>query len=318
LCICWHSVEPDSINPAFLLGWNPTVSLFRDQVAFLLEHYTPISIHQFVELSEDPARLDRFKKPPVLLTFDDGFKNVLDHALPVLKEFRVPALFFVMGGTLENPAFVPWFVEATHLLRKTSKGRVVFENTSLDLTSRADRRTAVGLFDAAYKACQTDMDRQRFLTGFSELLEVRRPQANELDDDLRFVTREDLANLSASSQLAVGSHAMTHRFLENLTVEDQRYEIEESHRILSDICPAYFPALAYPGGSFNVDTIALAAKTYRCAFALYAGSSHRNKYMFPRVIIGNDSVKDLAYTISHLRLTYLLPVKRLLQTVGMR
>jgi len=34
----------------------------------------------------------------VAVTFDDGFENFLEHALPVLEEFRVPATVFVVSG----------------------------------------------------------------------------------------------------------------------------------------------------------------------------------------------------------------------------
>jgi biofilm PGA synthesis lipoprotein PgaB len=45
------------------------------------------------------------KKPlpdkAVLITFDDGYQSVYDHAWPVLKAFRIPAVINVVGGWLE-------------------------------------------------------------------------------------------------------------------------------------------------------------------------------------------------------------------------
>jgi peptidoglycan/xylan/chitin deacetylase (PgdA/CDA1 family) len=314
LCICWHSVEPDTIEPASLHGWNPTVSLFRNQIRFLVDHYTPITIRQFLKLSEDPSQLRAYEKPPVLLTLDDGFKNVIDQALPVLEEFGAPALFFVIGEVVNNPQFIPWYVEAIHLLRKTPRTTAVYGDSGVDLQSRKGRSRLINLFVAEFKRCRTDDECDKLLNSLAALLEVKRPKAGDLDDDLHFVGREDLAKLGSSSLLTVGSHAMTHRYLENLSQNEQLRELRQSHKLLSEVCPSYFPVFAYPGGVFNTDTIAIAEDTYKCAFALYAGSSYRNIHIYPRIVVGENTVAELAYTVSARRLKFALPVKRLLQT----
>jgi len=314
ICICWHSVESDSINPEFLDGTNPTVSLFREQMRFLIEHYSPISIRQFMELSENPSLLSLYKKPPILLTFDDGFKNVIDQALPVLSEFGVPASFFVIGQIIKDPDFVPWYVEGTHMLRRTPKTTVVYQGTTLNPRSQEGRAKLMHLFYCSFGASHTYAECETKLFDLSELLAVKRPRACDLDSDLRLVNADDLTKLGASSLLSIGSHAMTHRFLNNLSYTEQIFELEQSQLLLSKISPLYFPALAYPGGAFNGDTVAIAQGRYKCAFALAAGSSYRNIYVYPRVIIGRNTASHLAYAISPLRLSYLLPFKRLLRT----
>src|SRR5262249_7874091 len=150
ISLCWHSIEPDSANPELYDGWNTSASLFREQIRFLLDRYTPISIHEFMEVQEH-SRQHTFRKPPILLTFDDGFKSVLDQALPILEEFGVPALFFVIGEVLRNQEFVPWFIELTHLLRKTSKTRISFNNTTLDLSFRTQRNRLMVLLSDAFR-----------------------------------------------------------------------------------------------------------------------------------------------------------------------
>jgi peptidoglycan/xylan/chitin deacetylase (PgdA/CDA1 family) len=316
LSIFWHSVEPDSIDPEFLAGWNPTASLFREQIKFLTDHYNPISIREFMELTEDPSRLRVYKKPPVLLSFDDGFKNVIDQALPILNDFGSPAVFFVIGEILRNPGFLPWYVERNYLVRKTRKESVVYENASLDLTSKAGRKELILLFAASFKMCRLDSDRERSLSNFAELLDVHRPAPRDLDQDLRFVDKHDLAGLGSSSLLTVASHAMTHRFLDGLSYDEQFNEMQQSHTLLSMASPSYFPALAYPGGAFNADTIVAAERVYKCAFAGFSGASYRNKCAYPRIGIGRDTTSQLSYSISRRRLRYVLPLKRLLGVSG--
>jgi peptidoglycan/xylan/chitin deacetylase (PgdA/CDA1 family) len=62
--------------------------LFRRQIEGLLERGTPI-----VSLAQ---ALDR--PGSVALTFDDGFENLVEHAIPVLEEYKLPATVFVVTG----------------------------------------------------------------------------------------------------------------------------------------------------------------------------------------------------------------------------
>ena len=314
ISVLWHSVDPDSINPEFLNGSNPTASLFREQIRFLLGRYTPISIREFLGLKNNPSLYRSYKKPPILLTFDDGFKNVVNQALPVLNEFGVPALFFVIGEVIRNPEFVPWYVECIHMLRRTRKRNVTYGNASLDLNLKAARWSFLELLDASMKTCRIDRERDGFLNHLAELMEVTRPTASDVDDDLRFVSAADLNSLGSSSLLTVASHGLTHRFLDSLSCDEQRQELEQSHILLSRCSPSYFPALAYPGGSFDSDTIALTKQTYQCAFALCFGASYKNPYTYPRIGIGHDSTEHMAYAISAKRIKYVIPLKRFLHT----
>src|SRR5262245_5744045 len=239
ICICWHSVDSDSTNPESVDGSNPTLSQFREQIGFLTEYYSPISIRQFVELSENPSLLGVYKKPPILLTFDDGFKNVIDQALPVLSEFGVPASFFVIGQIIKNPDFVPWYVEGTHMLRRTPKTTVIYQGTTLNPRSQEGRAKLMHLFYGAFQASHRHAQSETTLFDLSELLAVKRPGAGDLDPDLRLVNADDLTKLGASSLLSIGSHAMTHRFLNNLSYTEQVFELEQSQLLLSKISPSY-------------------------------------------------------------------------------
>lgn len=315
LSVFWHSVESDSFTPD---GTNPSARLFREHVKFLVRNYTPISILDFLQIREHKRLIHSYTKPPVLLGFDDGFKNVIRYAFPILEELKVPAVFFVIGEVLRNPHFVPWYVEIKHLLRRTMRKNIVYGQTSINLAVQKDIIHLSRLFAASFRTCRSEADRHKMLTNFAEILGVDRPRVADLDGDLKFVDGKDLANLSSASLLTVGSHAMTHRDLATLTYEEQVDELERSNSLLRERCPSYYPVIAYPGGSFNGDTVSIARRIYKAGFAVFLGSSYRDLYTYPRVGIGHNSVPELAYTISSKRLNYVLPVKRFLHVTGIR
>jgi peptidoglycan/xylan/chitin deacetylase (PgdA/CDA1 family) len=315
LSVFWHNVTG---NSAPCDSAEPTVALFREQIAFLVRNYAPIPVSEFLRICKDNHLAYSYRKPPLLVGFDDGFKNVIRYALPVLEEFKVPAVLFVIGEILRNPNFVPWYVERKHLIRKAAVKTIVYGNTKLNLSLPQDRMKLKHMADISFKSCDSEPDRQRLLSSLAAMLDVARPTGADLDEDLHFVDGKDLAALSSSPLITIASHAMTHRDLTTLSYREQVQELEESDVLLRQHCPSYHPVIAYPNGSFNKDTLAIATRIYKAGFAVLLGSSYRNSYAYPRVGIGYNTVQELAYAISPKRLKWILPVKRFLHTTGVR
>lgn len=69
-------------------------SLFAEQMAYLQAHaYSTLTVAQFVSsLAQKESALP---ERPVVLTFDDGFADFFDEALPVLKHYRFVATLYV-------------------------------------------------------------------------------------------------------------------------------------------------------------------------------------------------------------------------------
>ena len=68
------------------------LSNFGINIAFLKQHTNVISMDDFFS-----GRLS-FNKINVVISFDDGYRGWLTHAVPVLKEHGLPAIFFVSSG----------------------------------------------------------------------------------------------------------------------------------------------------------------------------------------------------------------------------
>src|SRR6266508_1819174 len=81
------------------------VSLFDEQMSQLGElGYTPVSLDDVLAYYADGAPLpDR----AVLITFDDGYQDNLDNAVPVLQRHGYPAVVFVPIGYLDGSRPLP-------------------------------------------------------------------------------------------------------------------------------------------------------------------------------------------------------------------
>ncbi len=82
--------------------------LFHRQLAWLSEHCDVISLDRALELlaSDSPLPHDG-DAPPVVLTFDDGTADWVEHVLPALEAHRVPATFYVATSFIEDGTAFP-------------------------------------------------------------------------------------------------------------------------------------------------------------------------------------------------------------------
>lgn len=61
--------------------------LFREQIRWLAERWAPADLPELIETDAEHKRF--------AVTFDDGFRNVAEVAVPILREFEVPATVFL-------------------------------------------------------------------------------------------------------------------------------------------------------------------------------------------------------------------------------
>jgi peptidoglycan/xylan/chitin deacetylase (PgdA/CDA1 family) len=90
--LAYHSILPDADD---LLSLHP--AQFRDQLSWLADHgFKVISLQDAVEKLDEVESGDHC----VVLTFDDGYANFLDYALPELEAFNFQATIFLVTGKL--------------------------------------------------------------------------------------------------------------------------------------------------------------------------------------------------------------------------
>ncbi|MFD1646080.1 polysaccharide deacetylase family protein [Haloarchaeobius litoreus] len=81
--LMYHAVgEPEAYG-------NVSVERFRADLRYLTDRYEVVDLDTLVETTADEKR--------VAITFDDAFENVHEHALPVLREFSVPATVYAVA-----------------------------------------------------------------------------------------------------------------------------------------------------------------------------------------------------------------------------
>jgi peptidoglycan/xylan/chitin deacetylase (PgdA/CDA1 family) len=92
------------VHPRKSFATDP--GLFAEHLGWLREHYEIVPLEAVLK----PPAAGRRGRGAVAVTFDDGFADNCEYALPVLVRYRVPATFFLTAGLLErDPSVVGRF-----------------------------------------------------------------------------------------------------------------------------------------------------------------------------------------------------------------
>jgi peptidoglycan/xylan/chitin deacetylase (PgdA/CDA1 family) len=276
LVLTYHRIAEPGADCFYDPVISATPESFRTQLEWLRRQIRLVTIDELINRLENGSA---WREPVAALTFDDGYRDNLEVAAPILRELRVPATFFIPTAFLESPR-LPWWDHIAYVFKKTrvqtfalarDPGRDTPPLTiDLGVTSRSEAITMV------IRAFLTGMisDERWFLNQLQTQAEV-----NFDDGDLGrtlFMSWNDVRQLVRPDQgLAVGSHTHSHQKLAGLDETTQREELVTSKHLLEAHLGCEVKALAYPygwPGTYTAHTKSLTAQAgYRLAFTSREG-----------------------------------------------
>ena len=297
IVLCYHKVS--NIRNDYN-AINITPDNFRHQMEYLKKRYRIISLSDiYRETFEDNA-------PTFAITFDDGYRDVLYEALPILEEFNIPATAFITTGNVgtmnEN-----WTDNIIRAIFEPKSRRDYFECKSDELTGRW-RTGTLEEKTAFYRKVNYlfrhigAQKRYRYETMLLEWAGLSR----EGRTDRRILSAQELKRLSESPLVTIGVHCVTHPSLGSLTDEEQKAEIVDCIETLKDITNLDIKYMAYPFGSrsdYNGKTIELLQQNgIDMAFTTLSGiiADKTDPYQIPRIVMGNYSVDDFENAIDNI------------------
>jgi len=208
----------------------------------------------------------------IVLTFDDGYANNREHALPLLARMGLPFTVFVTTGFLDSPA-VLWNDLLEFALYSTREQRLPAGTLAgeLPLGSAAERRAAIATLKQALKR----KPRAQAVEEVDHLCGVlgTDPTASKLAD-VRFMTSDDVRHL-ADAGVGIGGHGVTHAVLSRETEDRARAEVVDCKARLEGLTGRSVRLFAYPNGRREDFTPAvkrdLAKAGYEAAFTTIHG-----------------------------------------------
>ena len=263
-------------------------------------HLTELKRHfELVHLDDWLRRTKEGKAQPRLacaLTFDDGWRDNYDFALPVLVKHCAPATIFLVSSYIgatqqfwQNrliklvlqecalPGSVPFPAELRVLIQPL-----------LDMSLRA-RVSAEEIAPVVWRALKFE---ERKIRTFIEIAEAGQQQDSEERDML---DQYEITKMASTGLIRFGAHSATHfRLDSNASDEILQSEIVHSRAPLQEICGQPIEIFCYPNGITCASAVALTSRHYLGAVNTATGwcSSNCNRYQIPRIRLHEDITND--------------------------
>ncbi|MGE5178131.1 MAG: polysaccharide deacetylase family protein [Bacteroidota bacterium] len=226
---------------------------FERQMRHLARAYRPLPLPELLQRSREGT----VPKGAVAVTFDDGYADNADHALPILARHRIPATIFLATGCIGT-------------------GRILWHDEVLLAFAGSDRceiRLAGAPPEAPALPLRTEAERHR--AAFIALAELKPLPEGERLARIRALQEElgrgdsaisaslmlDWDRVRAMRRAGVdfGSHTVTHPILSRVTPEREREELIDSKHTLERELGEEITLFAYPNGrpgDFSERTVA--------------------------------------------------------------
>lgn len=246
-------VDGPGLDP-FALGMCVERRHFAAQLAYLSSHFT---IETVASVAARIARGEPVASNTLSITIDDGYKDNIEVAAPMLLERGIPASIYVATGGLEDGALFWWdrvISAVNHTPRSDSVSSAEFglPANGFALSLRASHRgaTAEHLLETLWQMPHPEV--LAAVERIERVLEPDRP-ATVLAPRM---TPDDISRLAARG-FEIGAHSVAHPNLTRLPSDEVALQMTRSRDRLAALTGSPVVGFAYPAGLTDANVTSL-------------------------------------------------------------
>jgi peptidoglycan/xylan/chitin deacetylase (PgdA/CDA1 family) len=245
------------------------------------------------------TQLARERRPRLTLTFDDGWKDNFEAALPLSCKYKIPFTVFICPQMMTRRESF-WTAEAGSLWAAAQRaGKLEVIST---LRGCEAGRSADSLIESLKHS--NPKDREALISRMRAALQPYIQEAG-VDSSEQMLTWRDVKEMSAAG-VAFGSHTNTHAILTDIPGSDALQELTESKKAIQAELSAC-SLFAYPNGDWSPQVRDLVAQAgYQAAFinapGIWREQTHR--LSIPRVNVWEGSLTGPGGGFSRVMLEY--------------
>lgn len=289
LVLNYHRVLPRDFAELSIVepGMYVFEDTFRMHLTEALLHFEAVDLTQWIDTA---GRDQSSRRPAFAVTFDDGWRDNHDFALPVLRELGVPATVFVvseLAGT--DRSF--WPERLARRLKSVTAADVEAGGWLYELMQRSGLDSGNPTADQISRAIALAKHRSD---------EAIHAELDALDDRLGatgaaggrdLASWEELQVMAASGLVALGSHTRHHvRLLPDLSEDSVASEVQGSCNDIERHTGKAPSLFCYPNGDVSPLSRQLVERHYRGACTTERGWNSRDgdPYALRRVALHED------------------------------
>ena len=279
---------------------------FEEQIAYVKQHRTPMSVEEFVEQLLNKT----LPANAVAITFDDGYHDNLVNAKPVLVRYEIPATLFLATGFVDQDTPFWWDEIATMILASTqaTHGEQIWadEDAALDwgVAERSDIAGGWRAWNepqtARQRAYLTIWRRLRCATAEQRDLamnKLRRRFGTSKDSLGRPMNADEIRTLLSDGLVELGAHTVTHSALTLLSRLECRREIDGSSHRCRELATKCVTGFAYPYGDMSLEVrrdVARLGFSWACSTeGGFADEKQPDIYALPRIAVPDAPIGTL-------------------------
>lgn len=238
--LTFHHVRPEEAPPG---AYAPN-RLLAITPAFLDRTLTALRARGFsiVPLSELPRRLSEAGEPFAVLTFDDGYRDNLEHAAPTLRRHGAPWTLFVAHDYATGTGRL-WWIELERAIRVLDRVRLPEVGLDCPAVGEAQKSAA---FAASYRALRAGPE-DALRAATLRLCEEAGIDATTIAREL-CLSGSELRDLARDEAVTLAAHTLSHPMLAKHDAATARREIVEGRARLGDLLGRVPEHFSYPVG----------------------------------------------------------------------
>jgi peptidoglycan/xylan/chitin deacetylase (PgdA/CDA1 family) len=272
LVLMYHRIDEVAYDP-FELAVSP--ANFEQQLATLRDKWNPVTLPDLARCVKNQYIVDR----SVVLTFDDGYIDNLNVAIPLLERYKIPATFYITTNVVKKQEPF-WWDELQAILLESPLLPEVFtleiggEPVTVTLAGESVLTPVLDSQHRSWKLGEGEPPTRRSQTQM-ELWRLIRPlvpaEQRAVIDKLRKLagrpsgpntpwlgmTPDQIRQIQKNPLFTIGAHTHNHPALADHGPEGQQAEVLQSKQYLEELIGQPVTHFSYPFGSHNETTLAI-------------------------------------------------------------
>lgn len=215
---------------------------FERQVSTLSRYFKIIGMEELLH------GIERGSLPmnAAMITFDDGYRECVDVALPILKRLGLPATFFISTGFISKRQ-VYWWDRIAYTIHSATTDTIDLSYPYPIRITLDDRNRAIRFLHNVVKNVRK-LDLERYLDELSEVCGVEWSQRIDRDFASKMVMSWSDVRKLRSEGMGVQSHTVSHRPLHTLGRGALMQELRGAREALESQLGESIHAISYPVG----------------------------------------------------------------------
>ena len=223
---------------------------FEAQMSYLANSYVVLGFSQGLERLQS----GNLPKKSVVVTFDDGYRDNYEYALPILKKYAIPATFFVVTDALEQRMRL-WWDEVAEAIRLLS----LRESLTKDETEQFPPWVCETLNKLSkkigYQKVADELVHAMNDISLKDRLMIRESLLRLINNDMSMIqdlmlTWEQVKEMH-NSGMSFEAHTRTHAFIDELSEDEARKEVQDCVNSLKSKLNTSIQYFSYPRGRYT-------------------------------------------------------------------